>query len=557
MTAWLRRSFTGRLFLTMMLVTLVPIVICYFIMLPLLMARSGSRLAAQAQGQLDAIYARFEETVQSLEERTLALSQDARIRPGEAPDPQGYAALFESMAGFSGYSGLYLFDENGVCRYQIGSEAPLNSLPTDWGILRSAGMTPEMVFTRLDGGAFQAARGMYDSRGDLTGYVMAQVNQSSLESLMSGLYDPTNHILLMDARFRPVYQSMAALEGGVVDTLRAQWMNDESLTGGGEEFLYYIKQEPASGFFLLLAQPKMFTGEVMATFSLISWVIGLTCVLVCLFGALVLSRYLSKPVKDLSLAMKQVEGGDTNVRIATGGEDELGRLSASFNRMVEEYQANLIRSVQRQKELNDARIRMMQAQLNPHFLYNTLDTVKWLGITHHVPKAAALATDLAAILRKSVSESEFVTLETELELVEKYVNIQSIRFEDRFTCEMAISDRFQSYLIPKLILQPLVENAIIHGLQDREEGFIKLWAEEHGADLEIFVSDNGCGMPKALIEELGSGGKKPAEGHLGLYNVDSILKLYFGAEYGVRAVNEAEGGSRVSIRLPGRKEGEA
>jgi two-component system sensor histidine kinase YesM len=413
-----------------------------------------------------------------------------------------------------------------------------------------------MVFSRLDGG-FQAARGIYDSRGTLTGYLMAQVNQSSLESLMSGLYDPTSHVLLLDARFRPVYQSLAALEGGVIDALRAQLMSGESLTGGGDEFLYYVEQEPISGFFLLLAQPKMFTADVMATFSLISWVIGLTCVLVCLWGALVLSRYLSKPVKDLSLAMRQVEGGDTNVRIATGGEDELGRLSASFNRMVAEYQANLIRSVQRQKELNDARIRMMQAQLNPHFLYNTLDTVKWLGITHHVPKAAALATDLAAILRKSVSESEFVTLETELELVEKYVNIQSIRFEDRFTCEMAVSDQYQSQLIPKLILQPLVENAIIHGLQDREEGFIKLWAEEQGTDLEIFVSDNGCGMPKELMEELGSGGKKPAEGHLGLYNVDSILKLYFGAEYGVRAVNVPEGGSRVSVRLPRRKEGEA
>ena len=172
--------------------------------------------------------------------------------------------------------------------------------------------------------------------------------------------------------------------------------------------------------------------------------------------------------------------------------------------MAEEYLANLDRSVQRQRELNEARLRMMQAQLNPHFLYNTLDAVKWLGMAHQAPEVAGLATDLAAILRSSISGDEVVTLEEELELVDRYVNIQTIRFGDRFTCEVDVAERYQSCLVPKLALQPLVENAILHGVADREDGYIKIWAGEEEDMLLLYVSDNGCGIPTEVLERLNS-----------------------------------------------------
>ena len=114
----------------------------------------------------------------------------------------------------------------------------------------------------------------------------------------------------------------------------------------------------------------------------------------------------------------------------TDREDELGRLTESFNRMTEEYRQNLVRSVARQRELNETQRRRMQAQLNPHFLDNTLDSMKWLGVTHHVPQVATLATDLAVILWAGISGSEFITLEDELELVEQvehYLNEGTVR----------------------------------------------------------------------------------------------------------------------------------
>ena len=236
------------------------------------------------------------------------------------------------------------------------------------------------------------------------------------------------------------------------------------------------------------------------------------------------------------------------MRIRSARQDEMGRLAASFDRMTQEYQQNLARSVQRERELNETRLRMLQSQLNPHFLYNTLDCMKWLGVTHGVAQIATLATDLAALLRAGISGSEHITLEDELELIQRYLDIQEIRFGDRFVCEIDVDERFQHCLIPKLVLQPLVENAIIHGVADSDEGFIKLWAEQQGEDLLLMVSDNGGGIPEVILRRLNSHQAIPG-GHLGLNNVDRIVRLSYGEQYGLTA-RVTEQGSLVCLRLP-------
>ena len=132
---------------------------------------------------------------------------------------------------------------------------------------------------------------------------------------------------------------------------------------------------------------------------------GALCLVLCLVCAWWLSRRLFEPVNELDGAMRRVEGGDYDVRIESTRQDEMGRLAASFDRMTAEYRQNLERSVQRERELNETRLRMLQSQLNPHFLYNTLDCMKWLGVTGGVPQVAELAADLAALLRAGISGS--------------------------------------------------------------------------------------------------------------------------------------------------------
>ena len=146
-----------------------------------------------------------------------------------------------------------------------------------------------------------------------------------------------------------------------------------------------------------------------------------------------------------------------------------------------------------------------------------------------------------------------MTLEQELELVGRYVDIQSIRFADRFACEIDVADRYQSCLVPKLALQPLVENAILHGVADKDDGYVKVWAEEKDGDLVIYVSDNGRGIPQEILDRLNSADQELPGGHLGLGNVDSIIRLYFGSEYGLTAQASPGEGSRVEVRLPMRR----
>ncbi len=555
MRKWIRRSFKTRIFFTVLLVSLLPLIILDVIMLPLILARSESQLAQQAQQQLIAVQRDMRSAFRSFEEAALSLSGSEAVRRALAGEDQPtgglYQILFAAAAGFHNGARLGIFDREGICRYGVGGMAPNETLAVDWGVLRAAAQKTGLAYAAgSKNAALRGAVALRDIQGEPMGYIVLSMTEAHLNALFASLNDTAANILLLDPYWRPVYHSQPAQGENVVSVLRRQLWDGKPLSGIGDEFHFHVSREEETGFYLVLQKPKTFTNNIIATFYAISGVMGLLCLALCLWGAWLLSRHLSRPVQALSHAMGEVERGDFSVQLQTGREDELGKLSKSFNRMVTEYQANLNRSVKRQKELNDTQLRMMQAQLNPHFLYNTLDTMKWLGVTHRVPQVAALATDLATILRAGISQEEMVTLETELELVERYIAIQSIRFEDRFTCEISVAEEFQSCLVPKLVLQPLVENAILHGVADLSEGYIKLWAGKQDDGLVISVSDNGRGMPADLVEKLNSPDKRIPGGHLGLYNVDSIIRLHFGSEYGITAKSANGQGSCVSVRLP-------
>ena len=174
--------------------------------------------------------------------------------------------------------------------------------------------------------------------------------------------------------------------------------------------------------------------------------------------------------------------------------------------------------MQRQKDLNETTLKLYQTQLNPHFLYNTLDTIKWEARIRQVPRIAVLAENLAIILRKSISSKQ-------------------------------IPDQLEECLVPKMILQPLVENAIIHGLEGCENGYICIYAGREGDVLNISITDDGRGMSPEILAWINSPEPEKREGHLGLYNIMRILKLYYGNEYGLKA-EVTEDGTTVTLRLP-------
>ena len=559
MMSWIRRSFQNRIFVTVLLITLLPLLLCNVVMLQFQVRQSTRDQQLEAEAQLLSFREDLSGLCESAAQVMGDLAQSTVVRSVLRRDTTDsrilYQVLYRRTGALREYTRVDVYLRSGVCCYSTGSALPEEALDPGWGILYAAGQT-EGAACRTGTGAdaaFQAAQAVRSYDGSVLGYLVVTVEQEDLDRLFGGEYSGTGDLLLLDRFWGLAYSSRPSTARATAAALRTQVLTGGVLDDDTGECRYFVLEEPNTGFLLILQQPLTFTRRALSTFYTISAALGLLCLGLCLLYALWLSRYLSDPVHEMDAAMDSVRQGDFSVQLDIDREDELGRLADSFNLMTREYRDNLERSVQRQRELNDIQIRMMQAQLNPHFLYNTLDSMKWMGITHQVPQIAELATDLATILRTSISPEEFLTLEEELELIDRYLEIQYIRFEDRFSCEIDVEERFQHCLIPKLALQPLVENAIIHGVADQNDGYIKITAAQEGADLILSVRDNGCGIPEDVLAVLNSGDKRIPGRHLGLYNVDQITRLHFGPGYGIRAESRPGEGSCVRLRVPIRR----
>lgn len=556
MRDWIRRSFKNRIFITVLLVTLVPTLLCDVFIMQISMRRSGDMLYAQAQSELDTAAGIIDSALDTVDGVTAKLAGSSVIRSalhrGRESDLL-YQLMYRETENLNGFASIDVYDSDGARIYAGSLDSEAGSLPVYWGVLRAARECEGQTMQANGADGLVIARAVYGSDGEVSGYVLVRIPQGGFGALLGGSFGEQNDVFLLDGTWRQIYCSDSIRADETISSLRAQLLSGAALGGG--DYNVYLRQSPDTGFTLALRQPKVYTREVMATVYSTCAAMGILCLLLGLLCAWLLSRYLSKPVNELDEAMKRVEKGDYAAELSSDREDEMGRLTASFNRMTREYRQNLERSVQRERELNETELSMMQAQLNPHFLYNTLDSIKWLGVTNGVPQVAAVASGLAVLLRAGISGDRLITLERELELLEKYLDIQSLRFEDRFAWEIDVDERFQHCIVPKLILQPLVENSIIHGVANMDDGYIKLSAREKSGTLILSVQDNGVGIPQDVLDWLNDPDRDVPGGHLGLKNVDRIVRLYYGGDYGISAYSAAGEGSRVELLLPMNKEG--
>lgn len=554
MRSWIRRSFRNRLFATVLLVTLIPIILCNVLMLELQVRRSAADQSAEAEGYLDALTGQLGYLTREVSEVTARLSESTAVRSvlrRENPDSRIlYQVLFREASELREYARIDLCGVSGACLYSTADTLPSQIRDPRWGVLYEAGLTGELVYQAGENCVLEAARTVRSFDGGVLGYIVVSVSSEDMDALFSDRYGLSGSVLLLDPFWQVAYSSQTSLSDSVAPALRSQLLSGQPLSDGRGECLYSVRREETTGFYLVLQQPRAFTAQALATFTRTSVTMGLLSLALCLLYALLQSRYLSEPVHRLDRAMGAVEQGDFSIHLQTDRTDEFGRLYSSFNRMTEEFQTNLDRTVQRQQELNETQIRMLRSQLNPHFLYNTLDSIKWLGVENGVPQIAAMATDLATILRSSISGEDFVTLEQELETIDRYLEIQYIRFADRFVCETDVADRYQTCLVPRMALQPLVENAIIHGVADQDDGYIKISASGDGDDLVLCVSDNGCGMDEETLSRLRAQTQTASGRHLGLYNVNRIAQIYYGEGYGVSIESAPGAGSRVYLTIP-------
>ena len=275
------------------------------------------------------------------------------------------------------------------------------------------------------------------------------------------------------------------------------------------------------------------------------------------FVNLRLSEWITAPMKKLDLAVRELEKGAETVDFDVDGPYEVEHLSRSVQSMVSTMRHLMEDILQQEEEKRRSELDVLQSQINPHFLYNTLDSVVWMTENGRTQDAVVMLTSLARFFRISLSRgSNVITIGDELEHARHYLTIQKMRYKNKFSASITAAEGVESLYTIKLIVQPVLENAIYHGMAYADgDGEIAVRAFREGDDVIIQVTDNGPGMPEEVVERLldpnGPAALAGAKGSgIGFRNVHQRLRLTFGPAYGLTILSEPDDGTTVRIRLP-------
>lgn len=556
-------SFRQRLNAAFLAVSLVPVLLCSALLLQIFRLRMTADQQQNAEQQLDGACHALSSMQEGLQEAAITLGGSETVlgalSGGWENSASVYSALYDATEDVRRFARFKLYDAEGTLMYATQTVHGAQTLPVSWGILKEAADRDTIVYsasidpTDLDAPVLRGAVRLTRD-GQTTGFLVAAFYETQLRAMFDSLAGAQNELLVMDGFWRGVYCSQQAQVQTLSSALREQLLHGKALTGLSDNFVYTARQDEATGLFLVLQQPQVFTRGTLRLLYTVSALCALGGVAVSIALSLRLSRQMFQPIGTLHRAITQVGRNDLEVQVPVqeGQCDELGELAQQFNGMVLSLRRNQQALLQNQQALNDAQIRMMQAQLNPHFLCNTLDTMKWISKINQVPQVALMSTNLADILRFCISPDEFVELRQELAILGRYVEIQRIRLSDSFTFAQDVPDALLSCLVPKMMLQPLAENAILHGLSGVQDGRLTVTAREEGGVLEICVLDNGCGFPADMLGPYQA--PEQQTGHLGLFNVDTILRKHYGERFGLRLENRKDGaGACITARLPMRR----
>lgn len=290
------------------------------------------------------------------------------------------------------------------------------------------------------------------------------------------------------------------------------------------------------------------------------WIIVVT--LIILLFAFVLARVfaqtITNPIKRMLNPMKKVQMGDMNVSFPVESKDEIGILSTGVNHMVSQIHTLVEDAYKGRILLQQSEFKALQAQINPHFLYNTLESINWMAKMNGVDQICRMVSALGDLMRISIStDKEYITIEEEMKYIGDYLYIQKSRFGERIAAEIHIDDELKSVVIPKLILQPIVENALLHGVQVKKgKGNIDIRGRRLDESILFEVEDDGIGMtPKQIAKLLADNGieNPQAKGSgIGVRNVHQRIRFIYGMEYGVTIKSQPGEGTTVQIRIAAR-----
>lgn len=544
-----RHSVHTRLLNRFIAISVVPIVLCGFCMIFLFQAMTFNTYEATVKSETKEISASFQSFLDGIDKTLSTLSSHQEFL-SSSDSESIYNTLYQITNPYRNYATFSIYDQNGNCMY---ATCQLANRPTYWGILHALNHSSIDIIKQVDSEDNQIVLNIatkIQNNDDTIGYIVSSIHSQDFTYLFSNQLSNDEGFGIISKENEPIYINSILETSGIFDKLHYAWISNSKYDDYFNDYYITIQNIENTGFKQIVVHPKVLSSSTMNRMYLMVGLLAVLSFIVCIIVAQKTTTSFTQPINQMNQAMKQVQEGKLDTSIPVLRNDEFGVLSQNFNVMTQELSNFLEQKIETQRKLADIQIAMMQAQLNPHFLYNTLDTIKWMAKSAKVEPISQLSQKLARILRTSIVKEQFITIGEEFQICSDYGEIQNIRFQGKYQFLFDCPKDLLSYKIPKLIIQPLVENAIIHGLRMKEAGIIKVFASKNNDAIILSVQDNGIGIDDEMMQFINTHQWKQIDGHIGMYNVDSILRLHYGVNSGLHAQRLKEGGTLIQITLP-------
>lgn len=394
-----------------------------------------------------------------------------------------------------------------------------------------------------------------DEQGTVIGYVCANIEEQNLS--YDYLEDPANQELdqmeLIGKGKVIATRNLSQMGKTFPEKKYGKWTEHSEVTGAekGNIYIYCEGSFSRCGIFASVKR-SVILGNLM---QVRKYVFGMAAIfgLVAVIAAVYISRIVYRPVQKLMTAMKEVSAGEMATRAEVVSNDEIGLAATEFNQMLDRIEELIKQLIEEEKKKKDAELEALQYQITPHFMYNTLNSIKCYALIHGQKEIATVIEDFVELLQTCIrKKGAFLTVAEEVQILENYIHLQEFRNGEEYQTEYKIEREAEQCRIPRLILQPLVENAIIHGLDlKRQRNRLSIEAYTSGSRLYLEVKDNGRGMSEEQIEELLKKKEKKTKGltAVGIPNIQDRLKLYYGKQAKL-SLESGEEGTTARIYLP-------
>ncbi|WP_339192391.1 sensor histidine kinase [Paenibacillus sp. FSL E2-0230] len=541
----------------------------------------SEKIVEEKKGNIDSFFSQIVTLLQMTASNSLladAMLQENRTDYGKLLLYQRQVeAYLTNMQKFNAkIKDLIIIDMNGIVYDQTGpvvskeyrfyGKSWMGDVPYPFFKVKFLGIHDQNYYSEADSGQIiSAAAPIYDfnrSTPNTRATLLCNLNVSEIEAVAKETrLEKSGFLIILDENGAPIYQPHTDYRIETIPHL----LKEKTLLPSGD----FILNNDSESYKVVYTTSKV-TGWKIAAFipmrevqshmqNLGTYIIGAIAasILLIAFSSYFLSAQITRPFVSLMRKMQRIERGDLDVQLLDDSSDEMHKVTQRMDSMIENIQS-LTRDVYAyQIQGKVMELQALQSQINPHFLYNTLQSVKALAVTGRNADISKMVTLMGGILRYAINNvQETVTVEQELQHSDTYMKIQKFRYPDQFLYEVYCEKGLERTKMPKLILQPLIENAILHGFEGGMKGKISVRVEKAEAGIRISIEDNGKGM--SLEEEtklqrrleMSPVSDNTAEGGVGLINVHHRIRMKYGERYGVAFETVAGQGTRMEIQLP-------